>query len=75
MQSEAVTDLARSAIPWGAVVIMFIWLCYTLWVGEFRIRGRSDPFTRRHNPREYWIATATLAFVMILIVIVFLNWR
>jgi hypothetical protein len=40
----------------------FVWfLCYTLWSGEFWLRGRSEPFTRKNEPIDYWIATTIAA--------------
>jgi hypothetical protein len=49
-------------------------LCYTLWSGEFWLRGRPKPFTRKNEPIDYWIATTIAGiFVCVLTALIVLT--
>jgi hypothetical protein len=48
-----------------AVLAAFVLLlCYMLWSGEFWLRGRPKPFTRKNEPIDYWIAMTITAILV-----------
>ena len=57
---------------WGFWLVAAVFasaLIYTLWSGEFQLKGRPEPFNRKTHPTEYWLGVALVAAMTIAVIL------